>query len=168
MLESLLKSTSRPPCARDLVRQILTFSRNEPPQRTAVSLAEVVVYDTERLLRVTLPPPLRLHMKLQPACHRCWPMPRRSEQAVLNLCTNAVHAIQGQGTERGSIHGGSRTVHPDQRLGERLGLAPSTMWLRRCATAARAWMRRPWNASLSPFTTACGPGHGLGQLWCMA
>jgi signal transduction histidine kinase len=40
--------------ARDLVRQILTFSRNEPPKRTAMLLSDVV-QETTRLLKVTLP-----------------------------------------------------------------------------------------------------------------
>ena len=40
--------------ARDLVRQILAFSRNDAPQRNPVDLADVV-HETVRLLRVTLP-----------------------------------------------------------------------------------------------------------------
>ena len=40
-LESLLEIEKAGRRARDLVRQILTFSRNEPPRRTAVALAEV-------------------------------------------------------------------------------------------------------------------------------
>ncbi len=105
------------------MRQILTFSRNEPPQRTAVSLAEVV-HDTERLLRVTLPPPSSCTCSCSRACRRCWPMPPRWSRRCSNLCTNAVHAIQGQGSERGSILVEAALVHPDQRLSERLGLAP--------------------------------------------
>lgn len=102
------------------MRQILTFSRNEPPQRSAVSLAEVV-HDTERLLRVTLPPAIELHMQLQAGLPPVLADATQVEQALLNLCTNAVHAI---GTERGSIHVEAATVQPDQRLTERLGLAP--------------------------------------------
>ena len=122
VLESLLEIDKAGRRARDLVRQILTFSRNEPPQRTAVSLAEVV-HDTERLLRVTLPPAIELHMQLQPGLPPVLADATQVEQAVLNLCTNAVHAIQGQGSERGSILVEAALVHPDQRLSERLGLA---------------------------------------------
>ena len=122
VLESLLEIDKAGRRAHDLVRQILTFSRNEPPQRTAVSLAEVV-HDTERLLRVTLPPAIELHMQLQPGLPPVLADATQVEQAVLNLCTNAVHAIQGQGSERGSILVEAALVHPDQRLSERLGLA---------------------------------------------
>lgn len=123
VLESLLEIDKAGRRARDLVRQILTFSRNEPPQRSAVSLAEVV-HDTERLLRVTLPPAIELHMQLQAGLPPVLADATQVEQALLNLCTNAVHAIQGQGAERGSIHVEAATVQPDQRLSERLGLAP--------------------------------------------
>jgi two-component system cell cycle sensor histidine kinase/response regulator CckA len=120
VLESLLEIDKAGRRARDLVRQILTFSRNEPPQRTAVSLADVA-HDTERLLRVTLPPAIELHMHLQAGLPPVLADATQVEQALLNLCTNAVHAI---GTERGSIHVEAATVQPDQRLSERLGLAP--------------------------------------------
>lgn len=123
VLESLLEIDKAGRRARDLVRQILTFSRNEPPQRSAVSLAEVV-HDTERLLRVTMPPAIELHMQLQAGLPPVLADATQVEQALLNLCTNAVHAIQGQGGERGSIHVEAATVQPDQRLSERLGLAP--------------------------------------------
>ncbi|MBV7540775.1 ATP-binding protein [Acidovorax sp. sic0104] len=122
VLESLLEIDKAGRRARDLVRQILTFSRNEPPRRTAVSLAEVV-HDTERLLRVTLPPAIELHMHLQQGLPPVLGDATQVEQALLNLCTNAVHAIQGQGTERGSIHVEAAAVQPDHRLSERLGLA---------------------------------------------
>ena len=122
VLESLLEIDKAGRRARDLVRQILTFSRNEPPRRTAVSLAEVV-HDTERLLRVTLPPAIELHMHLQQGLPPVLGDATQVEQALLNLCTNAVHAIQGQGSERGSIHVEAAAVQPEQRLSERLGLA---------------------------------------------
>jgi PAS domain S-box-containing protein len=122
VLESLHEIDKAGRRARDLVRQILTFSRNEPPQRTPVNLAEVV-HDTERLLRVTLPPAIELHMHLSTDLPALLADATQVEQALLNLCTNAVHAI---GTERGTIHVEAAQVQPDHRLCERLGLAPTT------------------------------------------
>lgn len=118
-LESLREIDKAGRRARDLVRQILTFSRNEPPQRTAVPLGEVV-HDTERLLRVTLPPAIELHMQLPLDLPPVLADATQVEQALLNLCTNAVHAI---GNARGSIHVEAAAVQPDKRLSERLGLA---------------------------------------------
>lgn len=106
--------------ARDLVRQILTFSRNEPPHRSAVQLAEVV-RDTERLLRVTLPPAVALRMDLPPHLPPVLADPTQVEQALLNLCTNAVHAL---GSGKGQIEVHAQATHPDRRQCKRLGLAP--------------------------------------------
>jgi nitrogen-specific signal transduction histidine kinase/CheY-like chemotaxis protein len=85
--------------ARDLVRQILTFSRNEPPKRIPIHLEEVV-QETVRLVSVTLPPSVRLTV-IEP--QRSTPVladATQVEQALLNLCTNAILAL---GTQHGSV-----------------------------------------------------------------
>jgi len=112
-MESLLEIEKAGRRARDLVRQILTFSRNEPPRRTAVPVAEVM-HDTERLLRVTLPPAIDLHMHLPKGLPPVLADPTQVEQALLNLCTNAIHAI---GDARGAVRVEAVAAHPDQRLG---------------------------------------------------
>ncbi len=78
--------------ARDLVRQILTFSRNEPPRRIPMRLSEVV-HETVRLVRVTLPPGVELKVQEAPDCSSVLADATQVEQALLNLCTNAILAI---------------------------------------------------------------------------
>ncbi|MCB8748717.1 response regulator [Rhodoferax sp. U2-2l] len=85
--------------ARDLVRQILTFSRNEPPNRIPVQLADVVM-ETTRLLKVTLPPQVDLVMDIQPDTPPVLADATQIEQVLLNLCTNAIYAI---GKRKGTI-----------------------------------------------------------------
>jgi PAS domain S-box-containing protein len=83
---------------RDLVRQILTFSRNETPKRQPIQLAEVV-RDAVRLMKVTLPPNVELQVRLKdtpPVLADA----TQVEQALINLCTNAIHAI---GSARGTV-----------------------------------------------------------------
>ena len=163
MLESLLEIDKAGRRARDLVRQILTFSRNEAPQRTAVSLAEVA-HDTERLLRVTLPPAIELHMQLQAGLPPVLADITQVEQALLNLCTNAVHAIQGQGGERGSIHVEAAAVQPDQRLSERLGLAAGDYVALTVRDSGPGMDAATLERIFEPFFTTkpVGQGTGLG------
>ncbi|MEO8855417.1 MAG: ATP-binding protein, partial [Burkholderiaceae bacterium] len=85
--------------ARDLVRQILTFSRNETTKRSAIQLADVV-HETTRLVKVTLPPSIDLNLKIDPHVPPVLADATQVEQALLNLCTNAMHAI---GSEKGTI-----------------------------------------------------------------
>lgn len=78
--------------ARDLVRQILTFSRNEPPHRVPLQLADVV-HETLRLVKVTLPPHVTLHAHIDEHTPPVLADATQVEQALLNLCTNAIHAM---------------------------------------------------------------------------
>ena len=85
--------------ARDLVRQILTFSRNESPRRNHVYLADVM-HETVRLLRVGLPPHVELRVTIHPNTPPVLADETQVEQALLNLCTNAIQAI---GAQRGLV-----------------------------------------------------------------
>jgi len=105
--------------ARDLVRQILTFSRNEPPRRARVSLTDVA-RDTQQLLRVTLPPQIELTVHEADGVPPVLADATQVEQALLNLCTNAVHAI---GAQRGRVEVDIAVAQPAQRLRERLALS---------------------------------------------
>lgn len=160
VLESLQEIDKAGRRARDLVRQILTFSRNEAPQRTAVSLAEVA-HDTERLLRVTLPPAIELHMQLPTGLPPVLADATQVEQALLNLCTNAVHAI---GAERGSIHVEAAAVQPDQRLSERLGLASGDYVALTVRDSGPGMDAATLQRIFEPFFTTkpVGQGTGLG------
>ncbi|OIQ72400.1 blue-light-activated protein [mine drainage metagenome] len=86
--------------ARDLVRQILAFSRHEPPRRLALQLADVVL-ETVRLLKVTLPPQVQLLLDLDPHTPPILADATQIQQVLLNLCTNAIQAIgKSSGTVR--------------------------------------------------------------------
>ena len=103
---------------RDLVRQILTFSRNEPPKRHRVHLGEVV-QESVRLMKVTMPPAVDLQVRL----HDTPPVladATQVEQALINLCTNAVHAIGGV---RGTVSISLASCSPAMLECQRLGLA---------------------------------------------
>ena len=85
--------------ARDLVRQILAFSRNESPERVPLRLADVVE-ETVRLLKVALPPTVDMQVSLDPGTPPVLADATQIEQALLNLCTNAIQAL---GSQRGTI-----------------------------------------------------------------
>ncbi|MDO8775447.1 MAG: ATP-binding protein [Burkholderiaceae bacterium] len=85
--------------ARDLVRQILTFSRNESPKRVPIQLAEVV-HETVRLLKVALPPTVEMLVSIDPATPPVLADATQIGQALINLCANAIQAI---GAQRGTV-----------------------------------------------------------------
>jgi len=107
--------------ARDLVRQILTFSRNEQPHREALQMADVVK-ETLRLVRVTLPPNITLVSDIDSRCPLVMADATQIEQALLNLCTNAIHAMeQHPGTLRVTLSHSMRlpSETPERRSGLR-------------------------------------------------
>ncbi|TAH11359.1 MAG: response regulator [Curvibacter sp.] len=85
--------------ARDLVRQILTFSRNEPPKRSPIQLAELI-HETVQLVRVALPPAVDLQVNTPGPIASVLADATQVEQALLNLCTNGILAI---GQNRGTV-----------------------------------------------------------------
>jgi two-component system cell cycle sensor histidine kinase/response regulator CckA len=85
--------------ARDLVHQILTFSRDESPQRTPIQLADVIK-ETVNLIRVTVPETIQMQVHIDPSTPFVLADATQVEQALLNLCTNAIQAI---GNQRGNI-----------------------------------------------------------------
>ncbi len=117
-LESLREIEKAARRARDLVRQILTFSRNEPARLSPVDLSEAL-HDTERLLRVTLPPHVELIIPSGVQLPAVQADPTQVEQALVNLCTNAIHAI---GDARGTVRVEATAVSIHAHQGERLGM----------------------------------------------
>jgi two-component system cell cycle sensor histidine kinase/response regulator CckA len=146
--------------ARDLVRQILTFSRNEPTQRAPVSLSEVV-HETEKLLRVTLPPTIQLKLDLAAQLPPVMADATQVEQALLNLCTNAIQAI---GEARGTVTVRLDMAHPDQRTCNRLGLSPGAYEAVTVSDTGSGIDKATLQRIFEPFftTKVVGQGTGLG------
>jgi signal transduction histidine kinase len=92
LLEDIRQSAAH---ARTLVRRILTFARGTSHERRALDLG-ALVGDAERLLRTSLPPGVRLRTELAPAVHVV-AEPGELQQVLLNLSTNAVHAMPAGG-----------------------------------------------------------------------
>ena len=79
--------------ARDLVQQILSFSRAQRQERSAVALADVLE-ETLRFLRSTLPSTIEIDARLSRQAPRVLAAPVQMHQVVLNLCMNAAHAMR--------------------------------------------------------------------------
>ena len=85
--------------ARELVLQILTFSRKQQPQRRPVRTAEVID-DVSCLLRATIPSTIEIVKDIGDPTLHVFGEPTQLHQVLMNLCTNAAHAI---GDQHGTI-----------------------------------------------------------------
>jgi len=93
-IESLAEIHKAATRARDLVQQILSFSRRQPTTRLPIALAPVVA-ETEHLLRSTLPGRVTLDVRCAEAVPEVHADPTQIQQVMINLATNAMQAMQG-------------------------------------------------------------------------
>ncbi len=91
--------------AREVVRQILTFSRKTPPRRSDIHL-RTLLDETLTLLRATIPSTVTLTVRDQAG--EAWVLgdATQLQQVLLNLCANAEHAMR-------ATHGGVLTIAMD-------------------------------------------------------
>ncbi len=102
--EDLLEVEQAAVRAADLVRQLMTFSRqvpNRPEPVDIISLAQ----ETSRLLRKTLPRTLRVDCTAAPGCYPALADATQVHQVIMNLCLNARDAMKD---------GGQITISVDQ------------------------------------------------------
>jgi CheY-like chemotaxis protein len=82
--------------ARGLVQQILTFSRQTTPAPQPLQL-HLLVQDALALVRATLPTTIALQAHLDDQAGAVLADPTQMQQVLLNLCTNAAHAMRETG-----------------------------------------------------------------------
>ena len=92
-LKEVLKSSER---AKNLVRQILAFSRRGEQERKPVDIAGIVK-EAMKLLRATIPPTIEIRQNIDPECGQVRADATQIEQIVMNLCTNAYQALEDTG-----------------------------------------------------------------------
>lgn len=89
-LDMVLQAAQR---AAALVRQILAFSRQQDQQRVSVQLRQVVA-EPIKLLRATIPTIIEFDVSLAADLPIVQADPTQVHQIVMNLCTNAAHAMR--------------------------------------------------------------------------
>jgi PAS domain S-box-containing protein len=91
-LDLVLQAANR---AAALVKQILAFSRQQEHQRVSVQLRHVVS-EPIKLLRATIPAMIEFDVSLSSDLPTVMADPTQVHQVVMNLCTNAAHAMAGR------------------------------------------------------------------------
>jgi two-component system, cell cycle sensor histidine kinase and response regulator CckA len=91
-LEQVLTAVQR---AKGLVQQILTFSRQEGQQRCALEIKSIIK-EALKLLRASLPSTIEIRSYMN-AEGSVIADPTQIHQVMLNLCTNAHHAMRENG-----------------------------------------------------------------------
>nr|WP_321403638.1 response regulator [uncultured Desulfobacter sp.] len=81
--------------AKDLVRQILTFARQSDEKYAYIHL-DYIVKEVAKFIRATIPTAIELQTNVQSSAV-IFANPTQIHQVLMNLCTNAAHAMKNDG-----------------------------------------------------------------------
>ncbi len=93
-LDEIIKAGHR---AKDLVKQILTYSRQSQQQRVSIDLTPMIK-ESLKLLRSSIPTTIEIRQDIETDPCTVLADPTQMEQIVMNLCTNASQAMQEMGS----------------------------------------------------------------------
>ncbi len=145
--------------ASDLVRQILRFSRREKPHREVLQLP-ALIEEAVQLLRATLPRNIELRTHFAPDSPTVFADATQMHQIVMNLSTNAVHAIEGHRGHKGRIEMRTEAVSADDVTTPDL---PAGQYVHLSISDNGCGMDKATMAHLfEPFFTTRAPGEGTG------
>jgi signal transduction histidine kinase len=155
-LQRIGQATAR---AADLVKRILAFSRRHEPHWTHIAL-QPVVDEVLKLLHATLPATIEIRTVFDADAPAVRPDASQIHQVVMNLGTNAAHAMSERGgvlevrLETVTLDTDAGSVAPELRAGRYVRLSVSDTG----SGMDEATLERIFE----PFYTTKAPGHGTG------
>ena len=157
-LEEIERASQR---AKQLVQQILTFSRQQPQERRILALGPLVE-EAATFLRATIPSTVDLVVSIDPDAPPVLADPTQIHQVLVNLGTNAWNALEDR-TGRIDIQLTSVTLDADA-VGELAGLRPGRFTCLVVRDTGRGMDAATRARVFDPFFTTkeVGKGTGLG------
>jgi PAS domain S-box-containing protein len=155
-LQEVLKASRR---AKELVRQILTFSRQEEHERKPLKL-QPIIEEALKLLRASLPSSIEIRQHTDPAIPSILGDATQIHQVMMNLGTNAWHAMNEQG---GVLEIILTTVAVDADFADaHPGLQPGPHIRLVVRDTGCGMERAELDRIFEPFFTTKAPGAGTG------
>lgn len=145
--------------AKNLVRQILTFSRqnNQPVQPVSVAL---VLKEAVKMLRSTLPQSIKIKTDIRSESD-VMADPTKIHQVIMNVCTNAYQAMRIEGGTL-SIVLHELHVDKDASIGVRAGTNPGDYLLLEISDTGCGISRELINRIFDPYFTTREDENGSG------
>jgi len=145
--------------AKELVRQILTFSRQQQHERMRQQL-QMTVHEALSLVRASLPATIEIIQELSPEAPAVLADAGQVHQIVMNLCTNAAHAM---GDKPGclAVRLGARLLD-EAACRDRPPLQPGLHAVLSVTDTGHGMEPAVMARIFEPFFTTKGPGEGTG------
>ncbi|MEJ5360285.1 MAG: PAS domain S-box protein [Desulfobacterales bacterium] len=155
-LEQILAASRR---AKNLVRQILAFSRHSREEKLLINL-KPIVKETLEFLRSSAKPAVRLEHFVAPDAGAVFADPTQMQQVVMNLCTNAVQALPEEGGLLRLELGNAELSAAD--LAGEAGAAPGRYVVLTVTDTGCGMSPELMGRIFEPFFTTKGPERGTG------
>jgi PAS domain S-box-containing protein len=157
-IDEVLRATHR---AKDLVKQILTFSRKTEQERKPLQTTPIVK-EAIKLLRASLPTTIEIRQEIELSGGNDLALadPTQIHQVLMNLATNAAHAMREKG---GVLRVALSSVHFDSLdVGKPMDLSPGGYLNLTVEDTGPGMDRTIIDRIFDPYFTTKGPGEGTG------
>ena len=154
-LKKILKASRR---AKEMVNQILSFSRQSEPDRKPVKI-QPVLKEAMALIRSSIPSTININSNIAMDCGEVNVDTTEIHQVIINLCTNAYHAMMATG--------GQLEVNLFERIidnNKKNDGVPSGRYLILTVKDTGNGMTNEIRKKIfEPYFTSKGPGEGTGM-----
>jgi len=154
-LERILKGGLR---GRDLVKQILAFTRQSEQERKPVALGQLIG-ETLKLIRPVVPSTIDIRKNIAAVQDTVMADPVQIEQVLMNLCTNAAYAMRNRG---GLLEVGLANEHFFRETPICSSMKPGDYVRLSVSDTGSGMAAEVLERVFDPFFTTKGPGEGTG------
>lgn len=146
--------------ARDLVQQILLFSRQSEQELKPLQPG-VVIKETIQLLRSTIPATIEIKQDIPDGLGAILADPTQIHQIIMNLCTNAYHAMKEKGGVIGICLSEKKILNHEYFFSE-LKLDPGSYLFFEISDTGHGMDKATLNKVFDPYFTTKKTGEGTG------
>jgi len=154
-LEQILKASHR---AKDLVEQILTFSRNSEVDKQPLNISSIIK-ETAKMMRAMFPSTILIHVEASDESGWVNANPTQIQQLLLNLSTNSAHAMSDHG---GVLKIDLRSVALSAHDTDKLNLKPGSYTKLTVTDTGHGIDADLHQRIFDPFFTTKSTGEGTG------
>ena len=156
-LEQIFQAGKR---AKNMVKQILAFSRQKKQERTSIKISPIIK-EIVKLIRSSIPTTIEIRHHVEAKVDIIFADPTQIHQVILNLCTNASHAMSEKGgvleirLDDLDLDPTAASQHTDLNPGSYLRLTVND--------SGHGMEPEVLNRIFDPYFTTKGPGKGSGM-----